>query len=192
MLPVTHVLYFQALAKEISKRESIDFLDFKIARIFEKMQNNAVNKDWEIAFTDSLSNGEYYLFINKDTDLLIKEPKFIATEFYLYGEIYQEGGKKPNLHIVTEEYGNLTVTATKEQLTEGEQKLYKVYGIKASGKQSLEDGHLFDLKLEEFLTYNPRFDKKLLDNAIEKASKNLSAINDVDKWIKEIRGGVYE
>ena len=112
---------------------------------------------------------------------------FYESEFYLYGKIYQEGGKKPILHISTEKYGNLVVSATKDQIMKGEKKTYKLYGIKVRGKKNFENDALKDLKLVEFIPYNPVFDKVLLEKVIEKASVNLSKIKDVDTWLDEIK-----
>jgi hypothetical protein len=114
-------------------------------------------------------------------------PTFYESEFYLYGEIYQEGGKTPNLHISTKKYGNLTVSATKEQIMDGEKKTYKPYGIKVRGKKSFEDDNLTDLELVEFIQYKPVFNKSLLDKVIEKASVNLSKITNVDAWLDDIK-----
>lgn len=114
-------------------------------------------------------------------------PTFYESEFYLYGEIYQEGGKNPNLHISTKEYGNVTVSATKEQIMDGEKKTYKPYGIKVRGRKSFEDDSLTDLELLEFIPYKPVFSTSLLEKVIEKASENLSKITNVDAWLNAIK-----
>jgi hypothetical protein len=114
-------------------------------------------------------------------------PAFYESEFYLYGEIYQEGGKNPNLHISTKKYGNLTISATKEQIMDGEKKTYKPYGIKVRGKKSFEDDRLTDLELIEFIQYKPVFNKSLLDKVIEKASTNLIKITNVDVWLDDLK-----
>lgn len=114
-------------------------------------------------------------------------PVFYESEFYLYGEIYQEGGKTPNLHISTKKHGNLTIAATKEQIMDGEKKTYKPYGIKVRGKKSFEDDSLTDLELLEYIQYKPVFNKSLLDKVIDKASVNLSKITNVDAWLDDIR-----
>ena len=114
-------------------------------------------------------------------------PQFYESEFYLYGEIYQEGGKNPNIHISTSKFGNLTISATKQQILDGEKKTYKPYGIKVKGKKSLSEGKFSDLELIEFIQYRPIFDKSLLDKIIEKASINLSKITNVDSWIDSLK-----
>src|SRR5699024_7640275 len=98
-----------------------------------------------------------------------------------------EGGKRPNIHITTAKEGNLTVSATKEQIRAGEKKTYRPYGIKVSGKKSIADGKLSDLVLIDFIAYEPKFNRGLLDKAIERASVNLSKIKDVDSWINALK-----
>jgi hypothetical protein len=114
-------------------------------------------------------------------------PTFYESEFYLYGEIYQEGGKNPNLHLSTKKYGNVTISATKEQIINGEKKTYKPYGVKVRGKRSFENDSLTDLTLIEFILYKPIFNKSLLDKVIEKASVNLSKIANVDEWLDDLK-----
>ena len=114
-------------------------------------------------------------------------PQFYESEFYLYGEIYQEGGKNPNIHISTSKFGNLTISATKEQILDGEKKTYRPFGIKVRGRKNLSDGKFSDLKLIEFINYRPIFDKSLLEKVIERASVNLSKIKNLDSWIDGLK-----
>lgn len=187
-VPITAALSMNGLIGEIQNRKSIDFLDYKRASIIEKFQKKARQKNWEITISTS-SSDKKILKINNTTQYFNISPDFIETEFTLYGEIYQEGGINPNLHITTKEFGKLTVSATKDQLLEGDKKLYKIYGIKALGKRNLNDNKLFDLSLIQFIDYNPEFDKDELNLLIEKAKPNLSKIKDVDLWLSELRGG---
>jgi hypothetical protein len=187
-LTLTSVILFNGLISEIENRKSIGFLEYRRAEIIDKFQRKARERGLEITFSNSLPY-KNELKITKSTNYYKPQTDWIETEFYLYGEIYQEGGITPNLHIITKEHGKLTVFATKEQLLEGENKLYRSYGLRAIGKQNLTDGKLVDLKLIDFLEYNPIFDKMELDILIAKATPNLSSIANVDTWLAEIRGG---
>ena len=189
-LPISAVLLFNGLTGEISTRGTIDFLDFKRAEIIEKFQQKALEKDYEITLTNSLSEAKT-LKINKDTKYFSVAANFIETELILYGKIDTEGGVDPNFHINTKEYGRLTVSASVEQLLEGEKRLYKFYGIRVAGKQGLTDGKPFDLKLLNYIEYNPIFNRIELDLLIERATPNLSKIADVDAWLNQLRGGAY-
>lgn len=185
-LPITAVILFNGLTNEIRNRNSLNFLDYKRQFIIDKLQKKVIKEGHIVEFNNSLST-EPSLIVDYTTRFEMIAPTFYESEFYLYGEIYQEGGKNPNLHISTNDFGNLTVSATREQIMDGEKKTYKPYGIKVRGKKSLEDNKLSDLQLIEFISYKPIFDKSLLEKVIEKASVNLSKITNVDAWIDDIK-----
>lgn len=188
-LPISGVLLFSGLTSEIKNRGNIDFLDNKRAEIISKYQRKAAENNLEISFFSS-STKEPILKINKDTQYFKVAAAFLETEFVLYGKINEEGGNNPNFHLVTKEYGKLVVGATEQQLLEGEKRLFKIYGVRAKGKQNLVDGKPFDLKLIDYITYNPNYDEHKLDLLIERASANWNAIPNVDVWLNQIRGGV--
>ena len=185
-LPVSAVILFSGLTSEIKKRNTLDFLDYKRQEVIDNFQKKAIREGFTIEFNSSLTE-QPTLVINSETSYNMVVPQFYESEFYLYGEIYQEGGKSPNIHIATSRVGNLTVSATKEQILDGEKKTYKPYGIKVKGKKSLSDGRFSDLQLIEFIAYKPVFDRSLLDKVIEKAAVNLSKIKNVDAWIDELK-----
>ena len=188
-LPISSVLLFNGLSAEIKTRGNIDFLDNKRAEIIDKFQRRASEKNLEITFISSSTN-EPILEITKDTSYFQIAANFIETEFVLYGKINEEGGNNPNFHLLTREYGKLVISASEQQLLEGEKRLFKIYGVRAKGKQNLADGKPFDLKLIDYITYNPNFDEHKLDLLIKRASITLNAISNVDNWLQEIRGGV--
>lgn len=188
-LPISGVLLFNGLSAEIKTRGNIDFLDNKRAEIIDKFQRRASEKNLEITFISSSTN-EPILEITKDTSYFQIAANFIETEFVLYGKINEEGGNNPNFHLLTREYGKLVISASEQQLLEGEKRLFKIYGVRAKGKQNLADGKPFDLKLIDYITYNPNFDEHKLDLLIKRASITLNAISNVDNWLQEIRGGV--
>lgn len=185
-LPITAVILFNGLTSEIKNRNNLDFLDYKRQAIIDKFQKKAIKEGYSIEFNNSISK-EATLVIDYTTKFEMIAPTFHESEFYLYGEIYQEGGKNPNLHLSTKKYGNLTVSATKEQIMTGEKKTYKPYGIKVRGKKNIKNDKLSDLELVEFIEYKPVFDKLLLEKVIDKASVNLSKIRNVDTWLDEIK-----
>ncbi|MFV0607053.1 MAG: hypothetical protein ACK5NK_14565, partial [Niabella sp.] len=185
-LPITSVILFNGLTNEIRSRNNLDFLDYKRQAIIDKFQKKAIKEGYIIEFNNSLVKSPS-LIIDYSTNFEMIAPVFYESEFYLYGEIYQEGGKAPNLHIATKKYGNLTVSASKEQIMDGEKKTYKPYGIKVRGKKSFEDDSLTELELIEFIQYKPVFNKSLLELVIEKASNNLSKITIVDAWLDDIK-----
>lgn len=187
-LPISGVLLFNGLIGEIKERGNIDFLDNKRAEIIDKFQRKAKEKNVEFSFISS-SKADPILKINKDTQFFKIAASYIETEFILYGKVNEEGGNNPNFHLLTKEYGKLVISATEQQLLEGEKRLFKIYGVRAKGKQSLSDSKPFDLKLIDYITYNPNYDEHKLDLLIERASVNWNTIPNVDVWLKDIRGG---
>jgi hypothetical protein len=187
-LPISAVLLFNGLSGEINNRGNIDFLDSKRAEIIDKFQRKAKEKNLEISFYSS-SGTNPILKINKETDFFKIAATHIETEFILYGKVNEEGGNNPNFHLLTKEFGKLVISDTEKQLLEGEKRLFKIYGVRARGKQNLSDGKPFDLKLIDYITYNPNYNEHKLDLLIERASLTWNAIPDVDSWLNEIRGG---
>jgi len=186
-LPISAVLLFNGLSGEINKRGNIDFLDSKRAEIIDKFQRKAKEKNLEISFYSSL-NTDAILKINQETQFFKIAATYIETEFILYGKVNEEGGNNPNFHLITKEYGKLVISASEKQLLEGEKRLFKIYGVRAKGKQNLADSKPFDLKLIDYITYNPNYDEHKLDLLIERASVKWNTIPDVDSWLNEIRG----
>lgn len=188
-LPISGVLLFNGLTNEINSRGNIDFLDNKRAEVIDKFQRKAKERNVEISFLSS-SHLAPLLKINKETNFFKIAATYIETEFVLYGKVNEEGGNNPNFHLLTKEYGKLVISATEQQLLEGEKRLFKTYGVRAKGKQNLVDGKPFDLKLIDYITYNPNYDEHKLDLLIERASVNWNTIPNVDVWLKNIRGVV--
>ncbi|MEI9944557.1 MAG: hypothetical protein WDN26_10105 [Chitinophagaceae bacterium] len=133
------------------------------------------------------------LIINRDTQYISPQNEWVATSLYLYGKIYEEGGRKDvNLHILTSRYGTLTVDATEEQLTSGDNKLFKVYGLWVKGKQNIKTGELKDLQLIDFIVHQPTYNELALQALIKKSTANWKKVKNKDKWLTELRGGSNE
>jgi hypothetical protein len=192
-LPLAKVIMFSALLTEVGNRGNIDLLEPKAASIIDKWQRKSYNSGIDYLITSSLSDDKPLISITAKTQFIAPQADWVNTSLYLYGKIYEEGGlSKINLHILTDRYGKLTVNATEEQLTAGDQKLFKIYGLWVKGKQNVESGQLKDLELIDYLTYQPEYDEIVLQKQIKKATTNWAAIKDKDKWLQEIRGGVNE
>jgi len=187
---VAIVASFNGIIAEVEARNSIDFLEKHQSNLITYLQKKAIKEDLNISLSNSSTNNKT-LVINNESNFKKVESVWVQTELYLYGSIYDAGGlNKPNIHIKTEEYGNLTVSTTKEQLKGGESILYKTLGLKVSGKQNLQTDEIKDLFLFEFLEYNPVYDDEELNHLIKKASPQWNDVDDPDKWLNELRGYV--
>jgi hypothetical protein len=186
-------IMFNALMAEVSTRGNLEILDSKQAAIIDKWQRKAYTSNLTYSISSSVAPNIEVLKITKESQFIAPKSNWVNTSVYLYGKIFEEGGlNRVNLHILTEKFGKLAVKATEEQLTTGENKLFKIYGVWAKGKQNIESGELKDLELLDFITYQPEYDELVLQKAIKRASKNWKNIKDKDAWLSNIRGGVNE
>lgn len=179
-----------AVLASVLEAGSIDMLDLPMARAIEKLQSDAISKNYEFA----ISTSEWHdgvLRITPHTHYQRSSEIWVDAEIYLYGTLTDAGGKdKSNIHLDTKEYGQVTIDSDKEYLKNiQENLLYKEFGVRASGKQSLTTGEIdmSSLKLVSLQGYRPKYDENYLNDLIAKASKSWSGV-DVDTFISELRG----
>ena len=188
-LPLANAIMFSALMSAVGESGKVDILEKRQADIIAKWQKKAYKTGRTFELNSSTSE-KPLLVINQETEFVNSQNEWVDTSLNLYGKIYEEGGRKQiNLHIDTDRYGPLTVDATEEQLLAGENKLFKVYGIWVKGKQNVVTGDLKDLKLIEFIPYQPNYDDLVLEKLIKKSSESWAKIKDKDQWMLEVRGG---
>jgi len=187
------IIGFSAILTQIQANNSIDFLELKTATAIENIQNLSVQKNYSFQIKTSL-NDDFELDITPKTKFYRTENIWVDAEFYFYGVLTNAGGKsKANIHLDTSDYGSLTIDTGKDFLEEQEQNLlYKKFGVRAKGKQSIETGEIDtkSLTLIKLIDYSPKFDNDYLNNLISKAKKNWKEINP-DEWLFNLRGG-YE
>lgn len=179
-----------AILASVQSTGSIDKLDLPTARAIERLQAEAISKNYVFAITTSEWHGGE-LKITSQTHYQRTSEIWVDAEVYLYGTLTDAGGKdKSNIHLDTKEYGQVTVDSDKEYLKSfPENLLYKEYGIKARGKQSLRTGEIdmSSLKLISLQGYRPVYDENYLNGLIAKASKSWAGV-DVDSFMSDLRG----
>ena len=151
---------------------------------------DAVSKDFEFSIsTSEWKDGE--LRITPQTHYRRSEEIWVDAEVYLYGTLTDAGGKdKSNIHLDTKEFGQVTIDADKDYLKNlTENLLYKEYGVRAKGKQSLATGEIdmSSLKLISLRGFRPVYDENYLNGLIAKASKSWEGV-DVERFLSDLRG----
>lgn len=183
------IVAVSAILANVLETGSIDKLELPTARAIEKLQSDAISKNYEFTISTSEWRGGE-LKITPQTHYRRSEEMWVDAEIYLYGTLTDAGGKdKSNIHLDTKEYGQVTIDADKEYLRNIEENLlYKEYGVRARGKQSLATGDidLSSLKLISLQGYRPVYDEAYLDGLIAKASKSWAGV-DVDSFLSELR-----
>jgi len=186
-----YALMLGAVLSKVQQTGSLDFLEINTAKAIEAFQEEATRKNlqWEIS-TSAVSDAS--LLISQDTHFARSENSLSQADFYFYGKITTMGGKNQGkIHIDTEEFGNLTITSSKQELENLEENyLYHILGIQASGLQNPQTGEIDrgSLVFKEFMNYSSNYNETYLNKLIAKARKSWSDVHDVDKWVSDIRG----
>ena len=184
------IIAVSAVLANILETGSIDKLDLPTARAIEKLQADAVSKNYEFVIsTSEWQDG--VLRITPQTHYCRSAEIWVDAEVYLYGTLTDAGGKdKSNIHLDTKEYGQVTIDSDKEYLKNVKDNLlYKEFGVRAKAKQSLATGEidLSSLKLISLHGYKPVYDKQYLNGLIDKASKSWAGV-DVERFLSDMRG----
>ena len=85
----------------------------------------------------------------------------------------------------------MKINVDKQLLTDYESNpIYKRYGVRAQGKQSLTTGEIdkSNLWLIEIIHYSPSYKEDYLTGLINKAHESWVGIKDADDWLSDLRG----
>ena len=185
------IIGFSAILLQISKHDTIDFLELKTAQAIEAIQTLSYQKDFEFDIKTSLDDSPV-LKINSSTSFFRTENVWVDAELYFYGTLTNAGGKnKANIHLDTEDFGLLTIDTQKSFLMDQDENLlYRKFAVRVVGKQNIQTGEIdkSSLKLIGFIDFSPKYDDNYLKGLILKAKSNWKNI-DPDLWIDQIRGG---
>jgi len=184
------IIELNAHLGELSRTQSIEFLEPKAKEAIETFQNIAIRRNYTFEIKTSLHN-THRLRIDRFTKFRRSEMLWAESEFYFYGKIISAGGKeKAYIKIYNEEIGTVRIQTPIDFLEHySKNLLYKSVGIRATGKQNIETGEIdtSTLTFVELLDYAPKYDEPYLKALRDKAKTWLPGI-DADTWLKEIRG----
>lgn len=189
---IQSIIGFNAIIGQVSKAQSIDFLDLGTAKAFENIQDIASKRNYVFNISTSLDNTNE-VRVDQTTQFYRTEVIWADAEFYFYGKVTNAGGKdKANIHMNTEEFGTVRIQTPISFLEQyDENLLYKTFGIRATGKQHSETGEVdtSSLVFIELVDYQPRYDEDYLKSLRDKAKKSWLGNINPDDWLTEIRGG---
>ncbi len=189
---IQYIIGFNAILGQINELNNIDFLDVPTAKAIEHFQENAKKKNFTFEIKTSIDKSNEFI-INKETNFYRSEAVWADAEFYFYGKLTNAGGKdRANIHVATTEYGSLIVQTPISFLESyNENLLYKIFGVRAKGKQNSETGEIdkSTLKFIELIEYQPDYDEQYLKRLRDKAKKNWLSSIKPESWLSEVRGG---
>jgi len=173
------------------KEDGIDDIDFVRAQIIEQWQLAAKkNKDriYELFFEDDQSSEK--LIISYTTNYTRKADVWIDVEEYIYGRIFDLGGKTaPNVHLELDNGTTIKVGADASTLVEDkENRLYKKQLVRIAAKQNIRTKELKDERLISFENYNPSFDEDKFMATVKKARIAWRSVKSPSLWVEGLRG----
>ena len=171
---------------------SLNDIDSNRARIIELWQsnsNNNENRSYDL-FTGNGPAENLHVLISNKTNFVIKNNHWVDVDLYLYGRVFDLGGKnKPNVHLELENGNTIKIqTNTNLLSTDEENRLYKKQLVRIKAKRNIETKQLKEERLQSFIYYNPQFDEKNFEEISEKATLAWKTIGNASKWVDEIRG----
>ncbi len=185
------VIGFGAVLAQVETEGQLDFLHERSAAAIESLQRLAVEKDYVVTILANDSS----LRIDRTTHFERDEKLWVDAEFYLYGELTNAGGKRsPNIHLDTEEFGELKIATEKDYLKEADENLlYRKFGVRVEGRQNLKTFEMdrTSLKFIDLFEYEPAYSDAYLDGLMLKAAPAWEAIQDPEAWLEEFRGGLH-
>jgi hypothetical protein len=187
-VPIITVLFFTTITEKIFVDKSLAFLEPEQAKIVAKWQETARAKHWKITLDNSEKKPP--LIIDETTAYLMPQAEWINTEVYLYGKVDLAGGVQKSMLEIDTGNGNRVKVQIDQKLLADDttNRLYKITGIHATGKQNLIDKSLKDLRFVDYIQYDPTYRKEELDLLIEQGTKVWADVKDVDAWMSDLRG----
>lgn len=134
---------------------------------------------------DLLLGKEEILRITADgIPVMVKELEWLESSTTVYGYLYDLGGVNPNVHVQTEEYGTLTIRASKDEIRN--LRVYTYYNFSIDCLMLRSDyAHLRDCRLRHAIKANG---DTSLEEAMMQEGHKWRDVEDIVAWVRDLRG----
>jgi hypothetical protein len=189
----TGVLDDAALDYDVAlQNRDVSTIDPVRADIFECWQREArkyPDRSYEIAGLDE-SLKLKKLIISGDTDFVLAPQVWVGVEKYVYGRIFNMGGKsKANVHLQLSNGNSLKIDSDARMLAEdGANRLYHEQLVRIKAEENVETRELRNEKLLSFESYEPTFDEGDFEELVAASTKAWRDVTDPSAWVEELRG----
>lgn len=145
-----------------------------------------ISKNSELEIDLSVSDQQkYFITPTQGIDIETPQPMWFWTELYVRGKVTNIGGKAPNIHISTQEYGEIIIPVTEKQAQSFI--VYKLYEFNLRVKQNdLEPDKVRDVSLISFTKFD--YTPITLEEAISHEKDNWKDVDDPVSWVRSLRG----
>lgn len=179
--------------KEAYQSGNLNSIDPIRAKVIADLQEKA-NKNSELEYV--ISDGpsqlkDHVMIINKDSHYSYNDEElWIPTEMYLYGRVFNMGGKnQPNIHIGLQNGDTIKVDADMQLLANDNiNRLYKDQLVKVNAEQNLQTKKLRKESLIGFENYMPSFDEQDFLKTVEQVEPSWKDVPNELEWLESIRG----
>ena len=180
----------------VIENKSLDKIDLVRAKIIEEWQSAAKESETRSYHLEMDSEGKIStITIDSNTDYKTKRAVWVNVDLYLYGRIFDLGGKsKSNVHIELENGSTLKIETDSHLLAQDdENRLYKDQLVRVKAKRNIYTHELKDEQLVSFEKYSPVFDEEKFEEIAAKARIAWKNVTNVTEWIDDVRagGGIY-
>lgn len=193
ILPAVVMSTLEPDLRSLTRQDSLGEVDPKRKEIIEKWQSRAKTEDggkYEIKAPRSLN---VEVQITSTTDYHVgKITPWVNVEKYLFGQVVDMGGaQKANVHLALEDTGQTVIVgATQDFLREQQtNRLYHKTLLRVQAEENTRTGALRNVRLIDFVEYDPQYDEQALEQFIEKGTKAWADVPNAAEWVRKLRGG---
>ncbi|PKL30799.1 hypothetical protein CVV43_05345 [Candidatus Saccharibacteria bacterium HGW-Saccharibacteria-1] len=178
----------------INKSHTLVNVDAIRAKIMENWQSAAKkNKDriYKLSLKSSnLDTDVSTLVISADTNYKINKEVWLNAELYLYGKIYDLGGKnQPNVHIMLDSGRSIKVKSEASLLVDDQvNRLYSEQLIRLKAEQNFNTKEYRNEELISFENYKPEYDESVFQAMVKEGRQAWRDISSATQWVEELRG----
>lgn len=122
------------------------------------------------------------------SDTILQRPPALKGETIVYARVIRVGGKEPKVEIETVDGNTLFCQAPIEIITKLGGKLYQIVGLIGSAEWGINLSDIEQFKITGVTDYERTSIKKAIDELAQATKEYYSDINDVEKYISNIRG----
>lgn len=131
-----------------------------------------------------LGKEELLRLTGEGVPVMVKELDWLETSTTVYGYLYDLGGVNPNIHVQTEDYGTLTIRATKDEIRD--LRVYTHYNFSIDCLMLRSDySHLRECRLRHAIKANG---DTSLEEAMNQEGPKWRDVDDIVEWVRDLRG----
>lgn len=118
-------------------------------------------------------------------NLRVREPVWVRTTLTFTGQVLSMGGKRPNIHVVSDHTGETHIIAIDAKAIQ-ELRPYQRYVFDVQAEQAFDDaGQLRNMKYRSHLPLGRRMG---IQELIASEAPKWADVSDPDAWVDELRG----